>query len=775
MGKKLMKKSLHEKSIVKSCITSIFMASPFLIPAAPIMLAASTANAAVISSVSVRGNQVIPSETIRDFAGVNFGTNLSSADLNDIFHRLSDSGMFEDVELTVSGSTLVITVVENPSVSIVAIEGNKSIKDENLLPLIVSSPRRPYNRLTAEADAQTIAEMYSQEGRVGVTVRPVTIPVAEGRVNLVFEVTETPVSGVDTVGFVGNTAFSDRRLRGIVETNESNVLSFLFGGNTVDAGRVARDQQKLAKYYTNKGYIDFEVLSAVPELSADRGSYTLTYTVNEGFKYDFGTTTVSSSINGVSTDAFERFVNIREGKTYSADDVRDVVEDIEAEAVRQGLPFLRVAPNFTKSPDGRVVDVNFELVNGSRVYVERIDIGGNTSTVERVIRRQFDFVEGDPFNARKMQEAADNLRSLGIFGSTSAVVREGSSPDKVIVDVDVQETSTGSFGFALGYSSDIGINGSITLSDRNFLGRGQSYDFELSVGERSQVFSLSFTEPALFDRDLSAGVDIYYRQVDRPESSFQTTNIGFEPTVGFALDRNTRMGVSYRISSDEIRDSATNASPVIIAEEGTLLTSSIGVTLSHDRRNSKVSPTGGYLLSFEGEYAGLGGNVSYTKTNMRAKGYAGLFDDSVILSLEVEGGALISIDGGSRITDRFFLGGQSLRGFATGGIGPRDMSTTAEDSLGGNFYAVTRVQGSFPLGLPEEYGIFGGIFAEAGSVWSLNNVAGIDDGMHIRASTGLSLFWATPIGPLEFSYAFPILYEANDVTQNFSVSISTRF
>lgn len=770
-----MKNTIHEKPSVKSCITSIFLAFTFLAPAIPLALVATTASAAVISSVSVRGNQVIPSETIRDFAGVNFGTNLSSADLNDIFHRLSDSGMFADVELNVSGSTLVITVVENPSVSVVAIEGNKSIKDEALLPLLMSSPLRPYNRLTAEADAQTIAEAYSQKGRVGVSVRPVTIPVSEGRVSLVFEVTETPVSGVSSIGFVGNAAFSDRRLRGIVETNESNFLSGIFGGNTADAGRIARDQLRLEKYYTNNGYVDFEVLSAVPELSADRSAYSLTYTVNEGFKYNFGESTISSSINGVDASIFDRFVRIREGKTYSADDVRNVIEKIEAEAARQGLPFLRVAPNFTKNDNGRTVDVNFELVNGRRTYVERIDIGGNTSTLERVIRHQFDFAERDPFNARKMQEAADNLRALGIFGATNVVVRAGSSPDKVIVDVDVQETSTGSFGFGFGYSSDIGINGSIALSDRNFLGRGQSYKFELSVGELSRVLSLSYTDPALLGRDLSTSFNVYYRQVDHPESSFQTTNIGFEPSVGFALDRNTRMGVSYRISSDEIRDSAADASPVIIAEEGTLLTSAIGITLSHDRRDSKVSPTGGYFLSFDGEYAGLGGDTVYTKTVVRAKGYTGLFDDSVVLSAEVEGGALVSMSGGSRITDRFFLGGQSLRGFATGGVGPRDMSTAAEDALGGNFYAVTRLQGSFPLGLPDEYGIFGGVFAEAGSVWGLDSVAGIDDGLHIRASSGVSLFWATPIGPLEFSYAFPLLYEPDDVTQNFSVSISTRF
>ena len=767
-----MKLALLEKLNLKSCITSIFLSVPIATPVITATVLATPAYAAVISSISVRGNELIPSQTIQDFSGVNLGTNLTPSDINDVLRRLYDSGMFENVELNVSGSTLIISVVENPIISVIAFEGNKNLKDDVLSTVISSTTRRPFNRLTVQADAQTIAQLYAQESRVDVSVNPVIIPVSEGRVNLVFEITESDVVGVNRVSFVGNDAFSDRKLRGIIETNETNALSFLLRGNTVDANLIAQDRQKLVNYYTNKGYIDFEVLSSVVELSADRSGYFLTHSVNEGFKYSIGEATISSSINGVDTDAYEKFVKLRVGRTYAADDVDEIIEKIEIEAVRQGLPFLRVTPNYTKNDVDRSVAVNFELVSGRRVYVERIDIGGNTGTVERVIRRQFDFVEGDAFNARKMAIAGDKLRGLGIFGATSVSVSEGSSPDKVVVDVDVQDIATGSVGFALGYSSDAGFSGLISLSEKNFLGRGQSFALELSYGETSQVFSLSFTEPALFDRDLSAGFRLYYRDSDRSESSFQTTNFGFEPTVRFPVGEKTRMGISYRLSSDEIRDVVSGSTVIQDDAVGPQVTSSVGLTISHDRRDSRVNPTSGFIVSLDEELAGLGGDLSFSKTIVRAKGYTSFFDDGLVLSAELEGGALVSTDGSdSRVTDRFFLGGSSLKGFATGGIGPRDSG----DALGGNYYGVLRLQGSFPIGFGEDSGIFGGVFAEAGSVWDLGSIVVDDDEMYVRASTGVSLFWATPIGPLEFSYAFPMLYEDDDITQNFSVAVSTRF
>lgn len=765
-----MKSFLAKKLSVKACIASVLLTIPVVAPVLSVTMIASVAQAAVISNISVVGNQLIPSETIRDFAGINFGENLAPSEINAVVRRLYDSGMFENVDIRISGSTMIIEVIENPSVSVVAFEGNKTFKDNILASVVDTNARRPFNRLTVEADAQRISQIYAQEGRVGATVRPVIIPVADGRVNVVFEITEAPVAGVNRVSFIGNNAFTDRRLRGVIETNESNFLSSILGRSPVDPANVARDRQNLEEYYTNKGYIDFEILSAVPELSADRSAYYLTYTINEGFKYDFGASTVSSSINGVDASNFERFADLRAGHEYRAEDVRDVIEEIEIAAVRQGLPFLRVSPHFTKREGSRVVDVNFELVSGRRVYVERIDIAGNTATRERVIRRQFDFVEGDAFNPRKMSEAADALRGLGIFGVTNVTLREGSSPEKAIVNVEVEDIATGSLGFGLGYSSDSGVNGTINFSERNFLGRGQKFSFDLSVAESANTLSFSFLEPALFNRDVAAGISVYYRDVNRDESSFQTTNIGIEPSVQFALGEHTRLKLGYRISQDEIRD-ASGAAPYVAADEGSYLTSAISATLTYDRLNSRIEPTGGYFLSLQEEYAGLGGEINYTKTVGRAKIYTSFFDESLIVSAELEGGALISNDVQSRVTDRFFLGGQSLRGFTTGGIGPREL----DDALGGNYYSVLRLKGSFPLGLPEDYGIFGGAFVEGGSVWGLDNPGAIDDEMYLRAAAGVSLFWATPIGPLEFSYAVPFEYEADDDLQNFSVSIATRF
>lgn len=767
-----MKHLLHEKLTVKSCMTSIFLCMPIAAPLVGLTIIASPAYSAVISSISVRGNQLIPSQTIRDFAGVNFGSNLTPADINAVLRRLYDSGMFENVEITISGSSMNIDVIENPTISVIAFEGNKILKDDLLGSVIQSAVRRPLNRLTAQADAQTIAQMYAQKGRVGVSVNPVVIPLSEGRVNLVFEVTESDVAGVNRISFIGNSAYSDRRLRSVVETNVTNALSFFLQGNTVNANTIAQDRQKLSNFYTNKGYIDFEILSSVSELSADHSGFFLTHTIKEGFKYTFGESSVTSSINGVDAENYEKLARLRRGRAYSSDDIDKIIEDIEIEGVRQGLPFLRVVPNYTKNDADRSVDVNFKLVTGRRVYVERIDIVGNTGTLERVIRREFDFVEGDAFNSRKMADAADNLRALRIFAGTNVTVREGSTPDKVIVDVEVQDMPTGSVGFALGYSSGSGISGMVSLTESNFLGRGQNFALELNYGKKSQEFSFNFTEPALFDRDLSAGISAYYRNADRSESSFQTTNFGLEPSIRFAVGENTRVDLNYRLSSDEVRALAGTLS--VVADDaalGSLITSSLGVNLTYDRRNSRITPTSGYVIALSEDIAGLGGDLAYSKTVIRAKGYTSFYDESLILSAELEGGALLSTNGtNSLVADRFFLGGNSLKGFAVGGIGPRD----AGDALGGNYYGALRLQGIFPLGLGEDAGVFGGIFAEAGTVWDLGAIA-VPDDMHIRASAGLNLFWDTPIGPLKFSYAFPLLFEVDDITQNFSVTISTRF
>lgn len=390
-----------------------------------------------------------------------------------------------------------------------------------------------------------------------------------------------------------------------------------------------------------------------------------------------------------------------------------------------------------------------------------------------MIRRQFQLVEGDPLNRRDIRKAEQKIRALNMFRSVNVRVREGSAADRAVIDVDVQEKPTGSLSFGIGYSSDSGVYGSLSLSDTNFLGRGQAYSAELSVAEDAQVVAFSFTEPSLLDRDLLGGFDIFYRAVDREESSFQQTNIGFKPRVAFPISENGRLELSYNISSDEIRDVDAGASMLIVP--GTKTTSSVGVSYTLDQRNSPVDPTSGYRLRLSTEYAGLGGDSQFTKTEGKVKGYTSLLNEDIILSAELEAGALVYRDGPSRITDRFFLGGNSLRGFARGGIGPRD----AGDALGGNTYAAGRFEASFPLGLPEELGVFGGVFYDVGSVWSLDDTAGtdgvVDDSRIIRSAVGVSLFWSTPVGPLRFNWARALEKEDYDETEDFRITLDTRF
>jgi outer membrane protein insertion porin family len=390
--------------------------------------------------------------------------------------------------------------------------------------------------------------------------------------------------------------------------------------------------------------------------------------------------------------------------------------------------------------------------------------------------------EGDAFNPRKVRQAENTLRALRFFSQLQVNTRQGSTPESVILDVTVQDKPTGSFNFGANYSTNSGVSGTFSITESNFLGKGQRFNLSLSYGETNKVASFGFTEPYFLGRDLAAGFDVYYRNTDRSESSFQTTDFGFSPSLSFPLSENTRVSFTYDLISEEIRDPGANASPIILSEVGTEVRSALRFNLTHDRRNSAFNPTSGFILRLEAEYAGLGGNANYAKSTARAKGYFNLFDDALVFSADLEGGALYSLGGsGSRITNRFFLGGSSFRGFDVGGLGPRDNDgALVNDSLGGNYYAVARLDASFPLGLPQELGIRGGFFLDAGSVWGMDGTpvgasGAIDTSAQLRASAGFALYWETPIGPLVFNWANPFLQVAGDDSQTFSVSVKTSF
>ncbi|WP_157981989.1 outer membrane protein assembly factor BamA [Oceanicella sp. SM1341] len=746
-------------------------------------------------SIDVRGNRRIEAETVRLYSGLEAGQSLSAEDLNLASRKIFATGLFSDVNVRPEGSAVVIEVTENPTINRISFEGNDILDDETLNTIINERPRRAYTRGSAEADAQLIIDAYRQSGRYGAEVKPVIIQQPDNRVDLVFEIFEGEVTEVESITFVGNEHVSDRRLRRTIQTQEANLLSFLFTSDNYDPDRLELDKQMLRRYYLENGFVDFTVLSAAAELSVDRTGFYVTFAVDEGEQYSYGPSTVSTQAAGLDVSQFEPLIQTQEGDTYNIREVERTVDEMTFLAGQQGYAFIQVRPQVVKDEVNNTVSIDYQLVEGPKVYIERIDIRGNTSTLDRVIRRQFDVVEGDAFDSRALQRARQNISDLDYFETEEVNVEPGSDDDRAVVVVDVEEKLTGSLSFGVGYSSSDGPIGSFVIAEDNFLGRGQQVSTQFVISGDYQSVAFDFFEPALLDRDLGAGFNVYYRQTDRTdESSYNETNIGFEPRIVFPLSETGDLEVRYRISQDEIdpidRRGTQHTSEFIKAEAGTRLTSSIGYTYTWDLRDDPVETREGWLMKLSQDFAGLGGDSFYVKNVASAKAFTSFFDGDLVFSAEVEGGALISFSDDTTVTERFFLGGDTFRGFTYGGFGPRDRGTDfsgagVDDALGGNFYAVTRLQASFPLGLPEDYGLYGGFFTDIGTLWGLdstsvtsangNQTRTVDDSAQLRAAVGVSLFWDSTFGPLRFNLAYPVVSEDGDDKEYFRFTAGTRF
>ena len=508
-------------------------ATAMVLPAAPLLLAAQPALAQesyVFSSINVTGNQRIEGETIRIFAGVPTGTAVSSTDLNAALDKLFSTGLFADASLVPDGATLIIRVVENPTVNKINFEGNNKIKDDVLSAAIEMQPRGPYSRAAAEQAAQVIADVYRAEGRYDATVRPLLIEQSDNRVDVVFEISEGAATGVSRINFIGNNAYSDRRLLGVITTTESGILRNLFSSDIFDAQQMQSDMDLLTDFYLERGFADFEIQSSVAELTRDRENFYITYDIYEGPAYTINSVSVSSTVNGLSPDGFTGQNLVQVGGLYSADDIAAAIEELENEVALRKFSFIQARPVLTRNDVAETIDVQFVLEQGPRVFVERIDITGNSATLDRVIRREFTLAEGDPFSARKIREAEENIDALGYFSVVDVGIVPGSSENQAVVSVNAVDQSTGSISFGFTYSAEDGIGGSVILNERNFLGRGQRLNFELGIAQTRSVLAFGFTEPALLDRDLLAGFDVYYRDFDQTASSYQTTNIGLRTT-----------------------------------------------------------------------------------------------------------------------------------------------------------------------------------------------------------------------------------------------------
>jgi outer membrane protein insertion porin family len=730
------------------------------------------------SNVTIEGNDRVDTATILNFAGIRRGEEVSAAGLNDAYQRILNSNLFETVELVPQGSTLLIRVQEYPIVNVISIEGNKRLKDEQLSELIKSQPRRVYSPDLAESDAASIAEAYRVSGRLAAQVTPKIIRRNENRVDLVFEISEGRVVENERISFVGNKAFSDRRLRQILETKQAGFLRNLIQRDTFVAERLELDRKVLTDFYLSRGYIDFQILDASAEVSRERDATFLTFTMREGLPYSIGNVTTISEVEGLDAAEFEAVQKIRAGQTYSPLLIDNNITRMETLALKKGLNFIRVEPRITRNDRDQAVDIEFAIVRGERIFVERIDIEGNTTTLDQVIRRQFRTVEGDPFNPREIRQAAERIRALGFFADAQVNADQGSAADQVVVNVDVEEQPTGSLSFGLTYSVSSGTGFNIGFSETNFLGRGQALSVAVSTASDNQNSSFSFTEPALLGRDLSFTIGAFYRTSESDFSVYDTRNIGFSTGIGFPLGEQSNLDLRVSFAEDKISN-YTGDSAILIAEaaRGALKTFSLGYTYEYDNRITGLNPKGGVLLRFGQDFAGLGGDNEYIKTTALALAETRVFNEEVTLRAIFEGGAVTSLGGNiSRVTDRFFGNGK-IRGFEPNGIGPRDLGATNDDALGGNLFAVARFEADFPLGLPEEYGITGGAFFDVGSVWSLDNTNGgaVDDSFNPRATLGLSVFWTTPIGPLRFNFSRAVKKEDYDKEQTFDLTISTKF
>ncbi|RJL06957.1 outer membrane protein assembly factor BamA [Paracoccus aestuarii] len=748
--------------------------------AMPAGMMPSPAAAVVFSAIRVEGNQQIETGAILSTLALPQGQDLSPGQINDGLQRLQNSGLFESVELVPQGGTLVVQVREYPIVNQISFEGNRRLNNARLQEIVRSQPRRVYQPAQALQDAQTIAQAYASEGRLAARVDPRIIRRANNRVDLVFEIREGAVTEIERISFTGNRAFSDRRLRNVLQTKQAGLLRTFIRRDTFAPERIPLDEQLLTDFYRSQGYADFRVQGIAPEIARERDAFFITFNIQEGPRYRFGRVDTVSEIPGVDASAFAEQSRVRRGAVYNPSVIDTSIRRMETVAIQQGLNFVNIEPRITRNPQNQTLDLTFALTRGERIFVERIDIEGNTTTLDQVIRRQFTTVEGDPFNPREIRNSAERVRALGYFADAQVETRQGSGPDQVIVGVSVEEQPTGSLSLGASYGVNSGIGFNLGLTEQNFLGRGQILGLQLSTGTDDRAAGINFVEPFFLGRDLRLGFGANYVKTEGLNSDYDTRQIQVQPSLEFPVSANGRLELRYRLSEDRLSGVTDDSSQLLIDEEGTRLTSALGYTYNWDSRRTGLDPLTAYRFRFSQDFAGAGGDTKTIATTALAGVESTAWRDDVTLRAELEAGAIYTYgDYSTWILDRYRTGNR-IRGFRPNGYGPRDLEAGNEDALGGNYFWAARTEAQFPIGLPEEYGISGGLFADVGSLWGLDQRVGtngvlVDDDMYVRASVGASIFWTTPIGPLRFNFSRALRKQDADEVQNFDLTIQTNF
>ena len=734
------------------------------------------------SQITVQGNSNTDVETIKSISGLKRNISLSASDLNSALKNLYSSNLFETVQVIPKGQTIIIKVKENKRIRRLVFEGNKKIEEKELLPLIKSKERQAFSRAQVVKDSRIISDFYRFKSRYSARVEPKIIERDNGFVDLVFEIDEGSILQISQIDFVGNKSFSDRQLRDVIKSKRAGVFSSFFTSDNYSEDSQEADKYLLKKFYNDQGFPDAKVIASLGGFKDGGDSAFLTYSIYEGPYFDFGEVSIRSMVKGISPSIYEKSVVASKGDKFNSSQIKETLDNIKTVSVSNGFPFLIGKVDQVRDFKKREIGLVFKVIEGPKLFVEQIEISGNTHTRDNVIRREFKVEEGDAFDPSMLKRSEEKLQSLGYFESVKVNVRQGSSPQNAIVDIDVKEAPTGSLSLGLGYSTDTDVSAQFSFSESNFRGAGQGIRFSVSGSKDSSSVGLGFKERGFLGRDVLLSMDIDYTN-SKPRTTGYTANLlALKPSVGFNISSNTRVNLTYKFENIDV--TAVGSSEVLKQDIGKSTRSLIDFSLRHDKRDSIIKPTKGYIINFGSEIAGLGGDDQFLKSKASGKIYQGVFDNSIIFSTELEGGILSMGKGYSKVVDRFLLGGRSFRGFKYNGIGPRELNNGSYTiPLGGEKYAIARLAASFPLGLPRELGLYGSLFAEAGTLWDLKtdpNISGLSDKVAltdrtIRTSIGFAMNWETPIGPLQFNWSRPQKYLEADDLEYFSLNLATRF
>ena len=730
--------------------------------------------AGYIGSIAVEGVARVDAETVRSYLLVREGDAFDAVRIDRSLKSLFATGLFADVQLYQDGTTLVVRVTENPVINRIAFEGNQRMKDEDLSVEVTLKPRVIYTRTKVQNDVNRIQTLYQRSGRFAVTVEPKIIQLPQNRVDLVFEVDEGTLTGVQNIRFIGNQMFDDGDLKDIIRTRESRWYRFLSSDDTYDPDRITFDRELLRRYYLKNGYADFQVLSAQAELTSDRNQFFITFTMEEGRRYKFGDVALNSNLRDFKTEDVQNALKIPTGEWYDATAVDETVTALTEAAGNLGYAFVDVRPKVTRNRETGIIDLSFELEEGPRVFVERINVTGNVRTLDEVVRREFRVVEGDAFNAAKVRKSIKNIENLDFFTKVSVEQVEGSAEDKAVINVDVQEKSTGSLSVGAGFSTSSGALVEFSIRERNLLGKGQDLLLSTRISQKQSTVNLSFTEPYFLNRAVSAGFDLYHTvSNEQSASSYDSKQTGLNLRFGYPITSRLSQGWVYTLKSSQVSGVADTASIYIKNQVGDKLVSSLGHAISYDRRNSRVNPTEGYFVTMNNDLAGLAGDTHYLRNAVKGGTYYSVAEGWV-LSAKAKAGIITGIGEDVNLLDRFFLGGDSLRGFANSGLGPRDSTTL--DALGGEITYNGVLEVSVPLGLPQEMGISGKIFSDFGTVTQVNPAgANIVDTGELRASAGAGVAWVSPLGPISLDFAQAFMKESHDEIEVMRVNFGTKF